>query len=218
MLIPALQSLGVLLGAQGRSEEALLPLQAAVATAEKLVPIEPDNSRWVIVAGRAHLALAQHGLAFRTSSGTAAHVDKGCAYAAKLQGAARSTTGSLLQHSCLTTRAQLALAEGRPAESAQHALRASELARVNRTNDPVDDRYALAGSLLLVGEAYRAAGNGDGARAAWNRGLDLARSTREHPGDTALRAELLDRIGRKAQAASIRSGLAARGIRNAMLL
>ena len=218
MLIPALQSLGVLLGAQGRSEEARRPLEAAVATAEKLIPVEPDNSRWVIFAGRAHLALAQHGLASRTAGGTAGQVDKGCAYAARLQGAARSTTGSLLQQSCLTTRAQLALAEGRAAEAAAHVRRASELARSTPSNDPVDDRYTLAGNFLLLGDAYRAAGDGDAARAAWKRGLELARSAREQPGDAALRAELLDRNGRKGEAAKIRSSLAARGIRNAMLI
>jgi hypothetical protein len=92
------------------------------------------------------------------------------------------------------------------------------LARSNRTNDPVDDRYALAGSLLLVGDAHRAAGNGNAARAAWQRGLGLARSAREQPGDMALRAELLERTGRRGEAASIRTSLAARGIRNAMLI
>lgn len=218
MLIPALQSLGVLLGAQGRSAEALRPLEAAVATAEKLLPVEPDNSRWVILAGRAHLALAQHGLASRVTSGTATDVDKGCAYAANLEGAARSTTGSLLQQSCLKTRAQLALAEGRAAEAAEHARRASELAKSNRTNDPVDDRYTLAGSLLLVGDAYRAMGRGEAARAAWQRGLELARSSREQPGDMAVRAELLERIGRASEAGRVRAALSARGIRNALLM
>jgi tetratricopeptide (TPR) repeat protein len=218
MLLPALQSLGVMLGAQGRREEALSQLQAAVATAEKLLPIEPDNNQWVILAGRAHLALAQHELASRRVPAAAAQVERGCAYAARLQGAARSTVGSLVQQACLTSRAQLALAQGRPADAAAHAQRAVQLARSARSNDPVDDRYSLAASLLIAGDAYRATGNGEAARAAWQSGLELTRSDREQPGDTAIRAGLLERTGRAAEAARLRASLAARGIRNAMLM
>jgi len=217
-LIPALQTLGIMLAAQGRSEEALPQLEAAVATAEKLLPIEPDNSQWVILAGRAHLSLAQHSLLSRQAAAAAGQTEKGCAYAARLQSAKPSHAGVQLQQSCLRTRAQLALANGRPAEAAAYSRRAVALSRSARSHDPVDDRYMLARSLLLLGDANRAAGDRAAAQSAWQRGLELARSSREQPGEIALRAELLNRTGRTSEAARLRTDLSARGFRNPMLI
>ena len=217
-LIPAQQSLGTLLAAMGHDEEARRYLAAAVATAEELLPTEPNNSEWVTLAGRAHLALAQHGLATQRRAEVAVHVAAGCAYAAKLRDSGGGTFGAFVQRSCLMARAQFALAEGRPAEAFGHAQRASALTRSIRINDNVGDRYALARSLLLTGDTHRAAGDGRAARIAWQRGLDLARSAREQPQETAVRAELLDRNGRSGEATVLRRGLAARGIRNASLI
>ncbi len=217
-LVPAQQTLGVMLAAMGRNSDARAQLQAAVETAERLVPAEPNNSQWVMFAGRAHLALAQQGLLARRPADAAAHIAKGCAYAATLKSPGGATDWAYLQRSCLSSQAQLALAEGRPTAAVTHAERASTLARSTRSNDPVKDRHAIAKSLLLAGDSYRAAGDNERARQAWQRALGLAQSSREQPGESAVRAELLERTGRRAEANRIRGALAERGIRNAMLI
>ena len=216
-LIPAQQTLGIMLAAQGRNEEGARHLNAAVATAERLVPAEPENSLWLILAGRAHLSLAEQGFAARKFGEVTKHVAKGCAYAAKLRPGG-STFGPGLQRTCLTIRAQLALAQGNAAEALALSQRVSALARTIRSDDLIGDRYLLAQALLLTGDSHRAAGDFEAARNAWRRGLEIARSPREQPGEIAVRAELLDRNGRAGEAARLRRELAARGIRNAMLI
>jgi len=217
-LIPAQQTFGTLLAALGRNEEGALQLRAAVATAERLVPAEPGNSKWVVYAGRAQLALAQQSLETGSSTEAAAHIAKGCQYAASFKRPGGVTAWESLQRACLSRQAQLALAQSDAAKATAYAERASSLANSIRSNDPVSDKYAVAKSLLLVGDSYRAAGNRGRAQQAWQRGLALAQSGREQPGESAVRAELLDRTGKQAQAARIRSTLAARGIRNAALI
>jgi tetratricopeptide (TPR) repeat protein len=215
-LIPAQQSLGVILAALGRDREGAAQLEAAVVTAERLVPAEPDNSQWAMFAGRAHLALAQQSILANRSADAAAHTAKGCAYASHRNGIAMAL--KFLQRACLMNQAQLALIQGRAAEAAGHAERAFTLAKSIKSEDPVSDRYARAKSLLLAGDAFRAAGNRERAQNAWRLGLELARSSREQLGESAVRAELLDRTGQQAQARRIRATLAARGIRNAIMI
>jgi hypothetical protein len=115
-------------------------------------------------------------------------------------------------------RAQLALAQGRAVEALALADRAYARAKSVKGVDPVSERYAQAKRLLLIGDCARAARNPGRARQAWEAGLALARSPREQPGEAAIRAELLERNGQRAQANSLRSVLAERGIRNALLI
>ena len=215
-LIPSQQTLGVMFAALGRDREGVSQLQAAVATAERLVPAEPDNSQWAMFAGRAHLALAQQSLLTNRSPDAAEHVAKGCEYASKHDGTAPGL--KFLQRACWMNRAQLALVQGKAADAARHAERAFALAKSIKSEDPVSDRYALSKSLLMAGDAYRASGDRARALNAWRLGLQLARSSREQPGESAVRAELLDRTGRRAEASRIRNALAARGIRNAIMI
>ncbi|MEO7654220.1 MAG: toll/interleukin-1 receptor domain-containing protein [Sphingomicrobium sp.] len=217
-LIPAQQTLGTMLAALGRDQDADAYLKAAVATAERLVPAEPENSQWVGFAARAHLSLAQQSLAAGRASDAAVHAARGCDYASSLRRPGGATAWATLQQACLSNRAQLSLAQGRAAEAVALANRGYALAKSIKSNDPVSDRYAVAKSLLLTGDSYRAAGDGERARLAWQRGLTLAQSPREQPGESAIRAELLNRVGQRQQAMRVRSALAARGIRNATLI
>lgn len=217
-LIPAEQSLGTLLAAVGRDAEAATQLSSAVATSERLLPTEPDNSQWLNFAGRAHLRLAQYSLARRSPADSADHIAKGCAYASKLRRPGGATIWRMLEQECLSTRAQLALSRGEAAEASALAARALALARSMKSTDPVGDRYALAKGLLLSGDAYRTAGDADRARQAWQQGLRLTQSAREQPKEMAVKAELLDRNGQLGAAERLRRELAQRGIRNAMLM
>ena len=217
-LIPAQQTLGMLLAASAKNEEGAQQLQAAVATADRLVPAEPDNSQWAWLAGKAHLELASQVLIAGKSSDAAVHVEKGCGYATKLKRPGGATMWKSLQQACLSNQAQLALAQGRATDATTYAERALVIRKSIKSDDPVSDKYALARNLLLAGDTYRAAGSRDRAKQAWQRGLALAQSPREQPGETAIRAALLERTGQRGEADRLRRALVARGIRNAMLI
>ena len=217
-LIPAQQSLGSLLAAMGDERKAEEQLQAAVATADKLVPAEPNNSQWINLAGSAHFELAQQAMLAQRLTEAAPHVAKGCEYAERLNRSSGVVLGQSLHRMCLSRQAQLALASGNAVAAASYAERASELGPSVKTGDPVSDRYTYAESLLVAGDAYRVAGDGRRARQAWARGLSLAQSPDEKPGEGAVHAELLDRTGQPAAAARLRKALLAHGIRNARIL
>jgi tetratricopeptide (TPR) repeat protein len=217
-LIPAQQSFGILLAASSKYDEGAKQLQAAVATADRLVPTEPGNSQWVALAGGAHLKLARQSLVAGRRTDAAAHIERGCSYAASLNRPGGATDWKLLQLACLSGRAELALNEGRAADAVAVSERAFALARSIKDNDPVSDKYILAKSLLLVGDSYHATGNRSRARQAWQRGLALTQSNREQPSETIVRAELLERMGQLSQASGLLRTLSARGIRNATIL
>ncbi len=217
-LIPAQQTIGILFAAMGRAKEAEEQLQAAVATAEKLVPAEPNNSKWISFAAYAHLELAKENLLAGRPVEAAPHVARGCDYTARLNRPAGATFWQSLHRMCLSRQAQLALAVGNAIKATTYAERASDLGKSVKTIDPVSDRYSFAESLLLAGDSYRAAGNDQRARQAWARGLSFAQTLHEQPGESAIRAELLDRAGQPAAAARLRKALAAHGIRNARIL
>ena len=183
-------------------------------------PGDAGAGAWVgaTFAGRAHLRMAHHALASGSTADSLVHVTKGCEYASKLRRPGGATIWKMLDQECLSTRAQLALEQGESVEASVLANRALALARSMKSTDPVGDRYALAKSLLLSGDAYRAAGDTSRARRAWELGLRLTQSTREQPKEIAVRAELLDRTGQRARADQLRRALAERGIRNALLI
>ncbi|MEO7564114.1 MAG: toll/interleukin-1 receptor domain-containing protein [Sphingomicrobium sp.] len=217
-LIPAQQTLGNLLAAMGREKEAAIQIEAAVATAEKLLPAEPGNSHWAVYAGRAHLRLAQQFLDARMPGEAEPHVAKGCQYARSLKNPRGAADSQMLQGTCLSRQAQLALAQGNSTAAQSYSNRAFAIAGAVHSPDFVGDRYRLARNLLLVGDCSRAAGDDDRARRAWMRALSLTNAAREQPGESAVRAELLDRTGQPGLAEGVRAALAARGIRDAMVL
>ena len=146
------------------------------------------------------------------------HVGKGCGYAASLKRTGGTTIWKSLQQACLSNQAQLALAQGRANDAATYAERALVIRKSIKSDDPVSDKYALARNLLLAGDTYRAVGDRNRARQAWEHGLRFTQSTREQPGETAVRADLLERTGQRGEANRLRRALAGRGIRNAMVV
>jgi tetratricopeptide (TPR) repeat protein len=80
------------------------------------------------------------------------------------------------------------------------------LAAVQRhgSNDPVEDRLSLAAAQLLSGDIQQALGDRDAAFAAWRQALavwptGIAETSRE----LKRRQQLLERLGRSAEAAVI---------------
>ena len=116
---------------------------------------------------------------------------------------------------CFYLRAQLALASQDLAAAARYAARAVELGRTVASPDAVEDRYAIASSLRILGDIRRRDGDLAGAKAAWQAGLsELPNGVAEKPNELAVHAMLSQRLGRAAEAQQRIERLNAIGYRN----
>jgi tetratricopeptide (TPR) repeat protein len=217
-LIPAAQTLGRLLAVGGQRTEAENQLGAAVTIAERLLPSEPDNSKWIEFAATAHLALAQQHQTNDDWPEAKVQTAKGCRYAGRLQRPAGASAWQLVHWSCIDRQAHLALADGQFSRAASLAQQSADLARGLKSGDSVSDRILVAKSLLLVGDAFRAMNMTDRARQNWAQALRLMRSGNEQPWERAVRADLLERTGQVMASRQIKTELAARGFRNVDML
>jgi tetratricopeptide (TPR) repeat protein len=216
-LVPAQRYLGELYQYQGDTGKALANFRAAVDNAEVLTVREPDNSRWRYFSARARLNLANMYLVAGQREQATEQTARGCDATARLL--ATDPTVQVWRanmRECLEVRARLGLAAGEPGQAAVMAERAVETARSIHSTDPVDDRYALAQSYRLLGDARRAGGNKSGANAAWNAALKVLPSrVAEKPSEMAERALLLQRIGRTEDAQLLMRTLARIGFKQA---
>jgi tetratricopeptide (TPR) repeat protein len=213
--IVAEQALGRLFASKGELRPALDHLQSAVAKAEALIPAEPDNMRWVENAAASKMALAKTLIAFGRLDQAGVQARSGCDLAGRLL--MRDTSVASwrdLHRDCLTVRASLALAAGANEEAASLADQALRSALSEARRPSMDDRYEVAAAQRLVGDVARKRGETAAAKAAWTAGFNaLPKSVAERPGELSERAELLNRLGRAAEARAIKARLAAMGFR-----
>lgn len=212
-LIPARQALGWLFLWRGMQTPAIEQFQAAVRLSEELIPIEPDNMDWLAHGAWARFALAD---ALRTLSRVdqgATHVRAACDQADRLLAKDPSATAARgLVRRCLSLRAQFALANRATDEARSLANRALQAARNLKSGDSVEDRYAAANALLLVGDTHVRAGHTDLAKRAWSEALAaLPVGVAERPTEMSQRADILVRLGRSAEARPIISKLTLMG-------
>lgn len=218
-MIPAEQTLGRLLGASGQGPAAEARLTHAAKAAGDLLPGEPNNSLWLNYAANAHFALADFYGQEGKLGAAMENVRQGCALASSLSKFQRTAVDSRLSRwSCHYRRAWLDLVEKRSAGALSGAQRSVSEARNIRSGDPVADKYLLATSLLLAGDAVHAAGDDKRARALWQQGLSLTSATKELPWERARRADLLDRLGRVAEARALDTALKRNGFVNVNVL
>jgi tetratricopeptide (TPR) repeat protein len=214
-LVPAERYLGELYALRGEIPQALAHYRAAVAHSELLIVREPDNSRWRYFSARARMDLAKALLAGGDKAAAATETDAACNVTSRL-----IATDSNVHRwranlrDCFELRAQLALANGAPAEALGFAAKAIATGKSVASTDPVEDRYALAGSYRLLGETRQRVGDRQGAAAAWQAGLDLLpAAVAEKPNEMAEHALLLQRLGRAAEARERANRLASIGYR-----
>lgn len=213
-LIPAHQGLGILLSSTRGPESGIEQLQLAVAEGDRLIAVEPDNTYWKALAAQARLELAQTLLSLDRRPDAAAQTRAGCALAAQVLTRDRGPTWRRLQTACFTSRARLALDSGASAEALGLAKRALAYALSERSEDPMRDRYSIAAARQLLGDVHERMGNTQAARAAWTAGLaQLPGNVPERPSEMSERAELLLRLGQKAEAQPLTARLAAIGYR-----
>ncbi|HJU77522.1 MAG TPA: hypothetical protein VJ597_06315, partial [Sphingomicrobium sp.] len=214
-LIPAERGLGNLYAAQGKMDMALTHMRAGVEHADRLTPIEPDNSKWLAFAAKAKNNLAEFLLLTGSSAEAVQQNEAACSIAERLlakDGNVPDWRATLRE--CWIIRAQIALAEGRQADAVRSAERAVAVAKTVKGIDSGADSYALGKTFRLLGDAQRAARNREGAVAAWQAALAaLPRGIAERPSEMRERAEILQRIGQSAEAKVLLNRLAGMGFR-----
>ena len=215
-LIPAHEGLGVLFTAQGKIDQGIFEYRLAVAQANSLLAIEPNNSEWRDLAANAQLQLARSLLAKGDGAQAAVETEGGCTVAAALiardPNVARWRT---LQKMCFDMRSRLALASGDKGQALDFAQKALSAARSGSSGDPVSDRYVIAAAARLLGDIRQRTGDSGSAEAAWSQGLgQLPANATERPWEMNERAELLRRVGRSNEANRLTQRLATIGYRN----
>ncbi len=216
-LIPAHQALGILFTSQGQSERGIEQLRRAVAEADRLIPVEPDNAYWRGLGAKAQLELAKTLLALNRTADAAAVARAGCDDTRRVLSRDSSATWRSLQTACFSVRSRLAMATGANADAGRLAAQALASARTERSADPIKDRYKIAAEHLLLGDVRRRMGDADGARTTWTAGLaQLPRNVTERPVEMKERAELLRRLERPDEARPIVERLAAIGYKPAI--
>ena len=213
-LIPAYQALGTLLAAKGDYKSGVEQLRLAVAEADRLIPVEPDNAFWRGLAAQARLDLAKTLIEANRPADAAVAESAGCSDARRVLARDPSPTWRSLQTACLSVRSRLALAGNAPVDALKLAVQAVASARTERSADPIKDRYSIAAEQRLLGDVRHRMGDNDGAKAAWVDGLvPLPTNQFERPWEMNERAELLRRVGRADEARSLTERLAAIGYR-----
>jgi tetratricopeptide (TPR) repeat protein len=214
LLIPAHQALGILLTSRGQVESGLAQLRRAVEVAERLIPVEPDNMLWQGFAAQAGLELGDTLTALGQDSEARVRVREGCQRAARVLATNLGTGWLRLRTHCLAVRSQLAIRDGATAEATMLAEQALASARTERSEDSIKNRYSIAAAHRLLGDAQRAAGDSNGSRTSWLRGFtQLPVNATERPFEMGQRAELLQRLGRKAEARGLTDRLSAMGFK-----
>jgi len=119
---------------------------------------------------------------------------------------------------CFDLRSELALAKGVPQDALSFAAKAVNAGKSVASTDPVEDKYAVAKSLRLLGDIRRRLGDEGGAKSAWEAGLAMIPANgAEKPNEMAEHAMLLQRLGRLNEANERTNRLASFGYRDVEL-
>lgn len=210
--IPALRALGRKLASTGAIEEGLKHSQRAVAIAEALMPTEPSNMNWVELSAGARMDLGSILLMAGRKDEAAAEIRAGCELGDRLGSRSTSTPDRReLAFTCLTRRVELALASGSAAEAV--GLARQSIPAAQRINGPDNSRnnYLLAFAYKSLGDALAASGDRRGAAEASRTALQVWPTTAWGPKQLKIKAILLNKVGRTAEADQIDRQLATIG-------
>lgn len=211
-LIPAHQGLAILYVSTGQSERGIDQLRRALAEADRLLPIEPDNLFWKGLATQARLELAKTLLSLGRSAEADKEARAGCRLAAQVHDRDQGASWRHLQTNCLTLRSRLELELGGAADASRLAELALASARAERSEDSTRVRYRVAAILRHIGDIRRRMGDTGGAMVAWAAALaELPTNVPERPWEMHERAEILSRLGRADDARPIVQRLEAIG-------
>ncbi|HVU30451.1 MAG TPA: TIR domain-containing protein [Sphingomicrobium sp.] len=211
-LLAAQRSLGGFYDERGLSRAAIEQYRSAVAHAGTLAALEPGNSEWLEYGYSARFDLATRLLNSNELPEAITQVDDGCATVRTLlkrDGANLFWRAGLA--SCLFLKSQIAIRNNSPAQAREFARQSVEIARRSRKGDAVSTAHLVAKAWFYLGEAEHAAGNKEAARRAWNEGLAAIPRAFERPDEMQTHLELLNRLGRNAEAKPLQAKLKAMG-------
>lgn len=212
-LVPALRALGILYREQGQYSLAEQQLRSAVDEADALTAIEPNNSLWQETGFRSRIDLAQVLLASGDSKGAAAQEATAYPVVNALLKRGSHPQWRIGLANCLLLKAQLSdWANGSKSEAVELARQAAQILQSTHTVDPPADASRLARAYRVEGDAYRAQGDSEHAREAWDTALrSLIAGAPELPEEMAEHLVLLQRLGRDKEAAPLASKLKSMG-------
>ena len=208
-LAKANQALGELYAIQGRLDAAGQRARAAIDDANLLISVEPDNTRSVEFAMKAHLTLAKILLEGHDQSGAAAETNSACASVSTLLSRHKpSPAWQAGLRDCWLMRTRIALAAHANDGALNDAQRAVAAAKSVKSADPGDDGFSLANAYRLLGDTERSLGNGTAAQEAWASAFAaLPKTAAERPAELEEHALILDRVGRAAESRRITARL-----------
>ena len=199
----------------GGVEPAALAQHVAVADSVKEVhfdalrAVEPSNTQWLEYGLWAQLSFAKELMGSGQLAEASAQASNGCETARILVKRDPSNPNWRKGVSiCFLLQGQLALKSGSKAQALDLVQRSVTAARSVHTNDAVDDGYVSAKAYLALGDVERAIGDSNEAQTAWNQALaSIPTNVTERSDETAVRATILERLGRENEAAPLRSRL-----------
>ena len=214
-LIVAHRMLGWLYASRGQKALAIPQVQQAADQAARLFEVEPGNSIWIERAARGHLDMSDYLLGSGKVQEATAEVATGCRLAGALVARdPKEADWRMLQRDCFEAESNLALASGSKAQAISYATQAVAAAKLVRSTDPIEDRYGIARAYRDLGDAQSSAGDAAAARAAWLAGLSVIPvNIVERPPEMSQHQMLLQRLGRRAEAAQLAKKLSAMGYR-----
>jgi tetratricopeptide (TPR) repeat protein len=212
-LVPAYRRLGILLAETGNSKLALDQIHASVAQADKLLAIDPTNTKWLESAQRSRLILARELFSQGKAAEAAAQVQPVCSTYKKLVAKDRSVVPhSTGLRDCLILQARIAARSGQNGTAGALAAEALRTANSVKTLDPADARFGVAEALRVLGDIRRSGGDSVGGQTAWTDALAaVPEGIAEKPSEAAEHALILERLGRSAEAARLKSRLTEQG-------
>ena len=206
-LIPAQRTLGWLYAIKGRLDLAIVQNGEALARAQQLFAVEPDNSTWREYTAKTHLNLSQYLLAAGRTEQGLAELQSGCRAAQDLV----TRDGTVADWQALRRDCLFAQAERAKGESAVGAAtRALAAAQSVKSSDSIEDAFGVARAYRLIGDAAAAGGNRTGAASAYRNALaSLPPSASEKPVEISERRRIYERAGRNAEARALANRLGA---------
>jgi eukaryotic-like serine/threonine-protein kinase len=217
-LSSAQRYLGYFYAERGQVELAKQQFQAAIASADALTVVEPNNALWLSYGATARIAFAKLLLVTGDFRDAAAQSTAGC----------RTLEGLLNRpsprpewrkgpYACALIRADVATATGAKDQALAAAQQAVTAARLVHSSDKVEDAFRLTRAYRLVGDVQRDRGDLTAAQAAWSSGLAvMPKGVAERPDEMQDHATLLQRLGRNGEAQPLTDRLRAMGYRVAM--
>ena len=221
-IVVANRAIGKLFAMRGDVRQALFHFHQAKRVSEELLRTEPDNTEWARNAANVLIDLSELELAIGQKDQAGADVRAACAIVRDLIRRDRSVVEwrSRLSGECLRVRARLSLANGAPEQARALAGEFVELAKQEamRRKSP-DARFGLTAAQLLMGDAAFAAGDAAAARRAWQQALsNWPHGIEMAPRNLARHVVLLNRVGKRREAAPLQARLDAIGYRNPIFI